>query len=236
MIRQYYRRKFRMPFTWVIITAIFCRFILIISDYSKHYSPDIKFRLVFGTADVMVLFFFPLFLFYCFCCINFFQSSEVIYRLKTFQKAWYQAEYVLLLESVSYICIYYIMVFLTYFLVNDVSGFWTLFPKALVVIGVQCMTAFAYSLLFMFFSILVKNVAVGFLISYLFIMLEKVYVSISGNEPIYFIGGILYEPQNESSAVTIMLLIATITIFHFLGLNFYRNQDILSKNGNQNEN
>lgn len=236
MIRQYYRRKFNMPFTWVIIAAIFCRFILIISDYPTRYSPDIKFRIVFGTADVMVLFFFPLFLFYCFCCINFFQSPEVIYRLKTFQKAWYRAESVLFLESVSYICIYYIMVFLTYSLVNDVTGFWILFPKLLVVIGVQCMAAFAYSLLFMLFSILVKNTAVGFLISYLFIIIEKAYVSISGNEPIYFIGGILFEPQNKSSTVTIMLLIATIIIFHFLGFNFYRNQDVLSKDRNQNGN
>jgi hypothetical protein len=128
------------------------------------------------------------------------------------------------------------MVFLTYSLVNDVTGFWILFPKLLVVIGVQCMAAFAYSLLFMLFSILVKNTAVGFLISYLFIIIEKAYVSISGNEPIYFIGGILFEPQNKSSTVTIMLLIATIIIFHFLGFNFYRNQDVLSKDRNQNGN
>ncbi|WOC31819.1 MULTISPECIES: hypothetical protein [Caproicibacterium] len=236
MIRQYYQRKFCMPFTWIILAANFCRFILIISDYSKRYSPDIKFRIVFGTDDVMVLFFFPLFLFYCFWCVTSFQRSEVVYRFETFQKAWYQAEYILLLESVSYICIYYIMVFLTYFLVNDVSAFQILFPKAFALIIVQCMTAFAYSLILMVFSVFAKNVVVGFLISYLFIMLEKVYVAVSGKEPVYFIGGMLFQLQSKLSVITIILLLATIVIFHFLGLKFYRNQDVLSKNGNQNEN
>lgn len=193
MIRQYYRKKFKALVTWLAIDVLFLRFLLLIID-GKNYKNPIELYQIICYPDAIAFFFFPAFLFYCLFEISFFIKPEIMYRCTSIKKAWRKIKETIFLDSFIFVFLFQIMTFVTYLLLSGIAYYLIILPYLILSFLMQCVTAYAFALLFMVLYVILHNTAFGFLISMLIIIGEGLFLHISGGVPVYFLGGMNFQP------------------------------------------